>query len=478
MDILLAQIEEKCYSKTLGDVNFITGIMNLYTFPILSDNVFSNLSKGEDRARYLQNEYKLKASSTKEKMEFLARFSVPIHEQKHWHDYVGTTLGQEMFFMSMELISRQMNILVNLGKHKKSIKLPLSKKFYYLAERHYSKEYHDFVLKFNRFMKDKFSYLSNPFDDIQTIEKKAPLLNEIPFYNVDDYLISVENVPITGLTLLEASAVLAEAHAIYDYLGEEPFNLFLQKGYRSTKLWIYTSVITSLIQVRNNMPFELMKGIISNCLIYNKYSKYEKEKIPSYRFSIFLDALKRTDDIPRNYEEIERWILSVINSESWTKPTKIAVQTISEFTSRLENLNKILEEEDREADALELYMKSYFEKTIYFFEKFQNNILYWANDYFFDSGIPRPNIVRINKDSFSKNRITPDETSMTWFFMTDLLSQFFEKNKDEVCCPYKGGSCPIQTENCGRLPIDMKVHPECWFLVASANLYIPELNLE
>lgn len=480
-------LERECilHQKTAGLFDLMSGITSLFNIPDLSGKEIKNLKKlklGHERARLLQNSLYSRAKTKEQAMKYLVDFTTVLHERRHWHDYLGTTLGYELFVSYIEYYSRVVMILRYFGQNNVKIKLPLNTSFHSKASRKHHLEYIQHIKNSNLLIKSKYLPFSDIYTDIRSKKPGLTLsLKDIPFiYIEEDKIVDafLTDVPITGLSLLEASSVLTEYYAIFDTFGLDEANFYMRR-FNRPNLWIYSSLINAFMKLDGKMTVELMQSIVSNCLIYDQYSKIKGEPNPSSRFLIFYNELSRLSNIPDTLDSIKEWLISVIRKNGWMEPVHLAKREILHCHERMEYFKKIsLEEKNEDNDAIEDFYIYYFFERIKFMEKFANNILYWGSDYLFDIDLPEPPITRISTKKIDKIVFDrSNEIFIRWFFLTDIIKQIFAKPKEEIACPLKS-QCLVKDTTCGTLPLSMPPHhPECWFLITACEILAPDWNL-
>ncbi len=468
------------WKKAAGKLNFMSGIISLYMKPELSQRALKQIARlhsSQDIALFLQNE--LSNIDVKDRQHFLVSIATPIHERKHWHDYIGTTLGFELFWSSVEYYSRIIMILRHLSTESIEISLPLKKTFYHMASDQHALEFSHYNSLYKKFIKQKVFQVENIDSDIREVTKKAfslPYLKDMPFVSSNgknpEYFFS--DVPLTGISLLEASAVLTEFFSLYDILGESESHSYLNR-YQKPDLWIYNSVINGLKNATKNVSIELMLAIISNCLMY-PINRSTKESNPIERFKAFLDSLSELKAAPTSLQDIKQWIISVFESNNWAMPVEIAKQHILFSKSKIDEINHTLIEENREADSLESYLIYYLNHHIKFFEYYKANPIFWAADYFYKA-LPSPLALENHYDLNSIIILDKTDASLGWYSITNAIDQLFELNKTNFTCPFKN-ICSIKIETCGKLPLSMPPqHPECYWLVAMCDLLAPNWKI-
>lgn len=478
--------ELKLWQEALGQLNFQTGVLSLFHQPSLSQRARKQLSKlnsGLQIAKYLQNELKNRNNDEKEILDFLTSLTTPIHEIRHWHDYAGTTLGFEIFWIYIEYYSRTMNALKYLAQNNIAFNLPLKSTFYNQAADNYLNEFAEFKSRQTKLLHNKLFQVSDISSDIRKTKKNRGImyLNDIPFCELDNNGrlkdIFTKDVPLTGISLFESSAVLTEVYAIFDMIGIEEADLYMKKRFEYPHLWIYSSVIKSLIMAHSNITIELMLTIISNSLIYPRRTN-NKECNPVSRFITFRDELIVLKGPPKTLDDIGSWILGVIKKNGWSDNKQIAYEQIRFCETRIKLFEKIMDEESRDPDALEDYIIFYLKEHIKYLKKYGRNISFWASEYFYFDKHSDPPIQQITNDTQTKWVFNGD-LHLRWFTLMNIIDQLFNVTKEQFCCPFKGSKiCNFQKPDCGKFPLEMPPkHPECWYLVTSCEILAPNWNV-
>jgi hypothetical protein len=484
MEESLERSELEFFEEAAGKLNFMSGIISLYMKPKLSRRAVGQISRlrsGSDIAKFLQNELRTKYFTENQKLHFLASITTPVHENRHWHEYVGTTLGFELFWSSVEYYSRTIMVLRHLANKSIKIQLPLNRRtFYNMASNNHMIEFSNYNSLFNKLLKKKLYQVDDVSLDIRKVTENkfnVPYLRNIPFIwpKGREMECFFSDVPLTGISLLEASAVLSEVFTVYDTFGEEESQLYMRRRFELPNLWIYSSVIKALMLASKNVSVELMMAIISNSLVY-PIGVNTKESNPAERFKEFLDRLSMTETAPTTFMEIEEWIRDVIDSNNWVTPNEIAEQHILFSQNKIREFKNIIAEENREPDSLESYVIYYFKNHITFFENYKSNFLFWATDYFYKE-LPSSPVLE-NFTNLNANIVVDgSETSLGWYSIVNAIEQFFKTDKSNFVCPFRS-NCQIKTITCGKLPLSMPPdHPECNWLVAMCELLVPKWNL-
>ncbi|WP_409344236.1 hypothetical protein [Paenibacillus sp. MBLB4367] len=476
-------------TKTLGYLNFLNGMVTINALPNIHKSTIRGMNRvksSENRVKILQHELKSKARYSKDIIRFLSEMTTYFHELKHWHEYVGTSLGYEIFRIHLEYYSRAIMILRHIGNHQKQIKLPLKDhSFYSKATRQHYIEYKEFLKRYGELRKHKLFIVDNIFEDVRKIKTKnlkTRILKSIPFFldelNMDEVILA--DVPVTGISLLEASAVLTQVFAIHDVYGLEESSLFLKRAFEAPTLWAYNSIIKSMILAQSNVPLEMMQAIISHSITYPLIAKQKNENDPIERFVIFLEELKKTVEVPQSLQEIEKWILNIYRKHFWIEPKDFLVKQINESRELLKRHQLDLQKTDNLTDAIEDYYAAYHSDRLYFLEKTYENVIFWSNDYYYVEN-PTPHTINLPTTYRSPVRLKKNEwnSSLRWFFSTHIVDYLISKPKEEFICPFKGKNhCPVETETCGTLPLQMPPeHPECEFLVTSCEIVLPNWDL-
>jgi len=233
----LERRELELWKDAAGKLNFMSGIISLYMKPQLSQRAVDQivrLHSGQDLAKFLQNELRTKALTETQTLNFIASITTPVHEKRHWHEYVGTTLGFELFWSSVEYYSRTIMVLRHLAKESIEIRLPLKKTFYNMASNQHLVEFSNYNSLFKKLIKQKLFQVEDVSLDIRKVTEKkfnVPYLRNIPFVWPNGRKIECffSDVPLTGISLLEASAVLSEVFSVYDTFGEPESQLYMRK---------------------------------------------------------------------------------------------------------------------------------------------------------------------------------------------------------------------------------------------------------
>ncbi|WP_062319552.1 hypothetical protein [Paenibacillus pabuli] len=476
-------------SRTLGYMDFMNGRVTLNVSPNIHKNTIKGMRRvtaPENKVKILQHELNNNTHYSEDKIRYLQEMTTYFHELKHWHEYVGTSLGYEIYKIYLEYYSRTIMILRYMGNNSKQIKLPLnSLNFYNKATKQHYTEYNDFLNRFGKLKNRKVFIVDNIFEDVRKLKSKnfnKRILKDIPFFldglNIEEIIFA--DVPLTGISLLEASAVLTQVFAIYDIYGLEESNLFLKQAFESPILWAYNSVIKSMLCAHPNVPNEMMQAIITHSITYPLVKQQTAENDPIERFMIFLEELKKTDETPRSLPEIEQWILNIYRKLNWTEPKDFLTEQVIESEKILKQHQLELEKTDNFTDAIEDYNASYHSDRLYFLHKLRENIIYWSKDYYYED-TPKPHAVNLTTSFKKPLQFTNNElnSSLRWYFSTNIIEQLFSKSKEEFICPFKGkNECPAETESCGKFPLQMPPdHPECEFLVTSCEIVLPNWDI-
>lgn len=462
-----------------GQLNFETEIISLFNRPRLSKRALehlNNLSDGQDLAKYIQNELNNKGRNKQDRIDFMTSLSTMQHEQKHWHDLVGTSLGFQINNNYMISISR--TIMACRALSKKTVKLPLSGNIFRLAGSPHKEEFYEHKKKINKFYNNKLFQINNINCDIRSLrfdKDKIPFLKDIPFSIGDNIILN--NVPLLGISLLEASAVLSEVYFHFDILGSNEASEYLSR-YEHPEFWIYNSVIKAIGMVQPEASVELMLAIISNSLIYDISSGYI-ESNPVNRFQVFLAELKQYKEPLDTLEQIEEWITTIIKKQGWSSPGLVASKHIDFCDFQFTHSEKILSEENRTRDVFEEYQTDYYRNQQSFFKKYKENCVFWASEYFYTK-LPQPSIIMFDDDihhTYKKdyiNLITTKDSAFAWFFLIEILDQLKNKPLKDFCCPLKGKkNCKLQDNICGTLPLrKWPDHPDCWFFIAACDVVL------
>ncbi|CAN7274436.1 hypothetical protein [Paenibacillus sp. LjRoot56] len=481
--------ESLIYQKKLGYLDFMNGMVSLFVLPNIHKSTINGIDKvklPENKVKILQHELKDKNFYPQETISYLSNMTTYFHELKHWHEYVGTTLGYEIFKINLEYYSRALMILRHMGNNLKNIKLPLGNhSFYRKATSKHTMEYREFLTRYQSIIKNRVFVVDNIFEDVSKLKAKnlkCKLLKDIPFFKGITKLEDVAffDVPITGITLLEASAVLTQVFAIHDVYGLEEAELFLKWGFENTKFWAYNSVIKSMVCANSNVPVEMMQAIISNSIIYPLTTKNKQEKDPIERFITFLGELRETKEMPSSLDEIREWLLNIYVKYSWIKPKDFINMQIEESRKIVSLHQEEQKRTDNLTDAIEDYLASYHKDRLFFLQKTYDDIMFWSHDYYFTEN-PSPHLMNISTkhNESMKFKSNNENSSLRWFLSTEIVNQLITKEKEEFECPFKGkGKCTEETTNCGKLPLTMPPeHPECEFLVTACEVVLPNWDL-
>ncbi|MTI86242.1 MAG: hypothetical protein FH756_20695 [Firmicutes bacterium] len=437
------------------------------------------LNSGLQQAKYLQNELKNRCRNQREILDFLTSLTTSIHEIRHWHDYVGTMLGFEIFWIFTEYYSRTMHVLRYLAQNNIILNLPLKRTFYAQATDVHLNEFADFNIRRKNFIYSKLFQESNVSSDIRQIKKnnKVLYLKDIPFleFDAEDKFkyVFLRDVPITGISLFESLAVLTEVYSIFDMIGDEEAQLYMKKRFEHPNLWLYNSVIKSLVMANSNVSIELMLSIISNSVTYYIGSN-SKECNPASRFIAFRNELASCNYPPITLEDIEEWVLEVIEKNGWSDNKKVAREQIRFCEAKIKAFESVTKDESRDLDSLEDYIILYLKEHIKYMKRYECNVLFWASEYFYYSDHSNPPIKQIYVNRDRKWQFN-SEAHLRWFSLTSIIDQLFKVNREQFRCPFKGSKiCNLQSPDCGKLPLKMPPeHPECWYLVTACEILAP-----
>ncbi|MGO4530331.1 hypothetical protein AB4Z30_14715 [Paenibacillus sp. 2TAF8] len=490
MDIIEKEsVLYKKTSRTLGYMDFMNGRVTLNVSPNIHKNTIKGMKRvksPQNKVKILQHELKSNTRYSEEIIRYLSEVTTYFHELKHWHEYVGTSLGYEIYNIHLEYYSRAIMILRYIGNNAKQIKLPLNPlNFQTKATRQHHIEYNEFLIRYGKLKKQKVFIVENIFEDVRKLKTKNfknRILKDIPFFldglNIKELIF--KDVPITGVSLLEASAVLTQVYAIYDVYGLDESNLFLKQAFESPTLWAYNSIIKSMLLAKPDVPIEMMQAIITHSIIYPITVKLKIENDPIERFIIFLEELKKTDETPRSLHEIELWIINIYRNNMWTEPEDFLKKQIIKSEAVLKQHQTELEKNSDSTDAIEDYNATYHSDRLYFLQKTLNNIMFWSEDYYYEDN-PKPHTMNFTTSFKNPLKLKSNDlnSSLRWYFSTNIVEQLLSKPKEEFVCPFKGrNECSIETETCGKLPLQMPPdHPECEFLVTSCEVVLPNWDL-
>jgi hypothetical protein len=419
-----------------------------------------------------------------EKYEYVVKMVTKIHERRHFHDWISTPYGMQMFYGHQKLLNEFLVTLLPVMNTLKEICLPLIK---WALKAECPREIKEFVKACEEQIRTLDWYsgcvpLPEKYSTNQLLSEYQSGRNQsIPVLNLlgTDEGLSV----IGGTMILENIAFVMEADFIRQNYGRIFENRRNEDVVRQKKGGTYLGCWALFNRVvKGRKYFDPFQKLCEYALNISPGRKDEKEGHPGWRFIVMLEYLARIDtpsvtDFAAAEKEIER-------EKGWNHSRDIYAGCIEYANAQIEHNKKRLESLPSHASGIvnriNLQYYTWAHKMLKL--KLGRVVDFWASESYLDKIeiLPCTPVIfrRKNDDVYiqvNAGSIDDKNALMDWYYLWWIFRGVMYESK--ITCPIKyspemkGGTCPARNKDCGiNLTFGEKVSPGCVYCATMQKL--------
>ena len=299
--------------------------------------------------------------------EYVNQVASVIHERRHFHDWVGTPLGMNLFYHLQRIVNQY---LVHLGPHVSdvsSLTLPIcdQKDFISVSAANFARDYREQMAQYNWLM----ATVDLPEDYAAENSLSAFTLPNsrvnLPVLNLPELRFSVNDVvqpfrksyiPFGGLQIIEALAFILEAMHLRHYCGPE-YETKLNEVVLASPEGLNYAIVGGLVQVILGIfPLE---ATLNACLfaLCTPGPQFDIEQHhPGWRFIHVLLELSEGDEY--NIAAFSKAVNRLCRKKGWVHPREVLQQSKKYVQAQLRHNAKTPGTED--VNAVKAYNEMYY----------------------------------------------------------------------------------------------------------------------